>query len=716
MIYQGQNVAVKNKDNIGYIIFNNKNSSVNKFDKTTLFDLDSAVKALKETKDITGLVIQSTKKDFIVGADITEFINYFSKSEEELLHWLTQANGIFSAIENLPYPTVSMINGTALGGGLEVCLATDYRIMHTEATVGLPEVKLGIFPGFGGTVRLPRLIGADNAIEWICTGKTFKAEEALKTGVADAVVDELEMHACHLLEQCQQQKIDWQTRRKQKTSPLALGAVESMMVFETAKGFVKGQAGPHYPSPVAAIKAMQAHADLTREQALLQESKQFVKMAKTPVARNLVTIFLNDQFLKKKVKSFTEKAKPVSHVAVIGAGIMGGGIAYQSAYKGVPVLMKDIEQEQLDKGMAEAGKLLNKQVERKKIDIPQLTKILFSITPTLYYSGFEAVNVVIEAVVENKKIKSNVLKETEAAVKSDTVICSNTSTLSITSLAESLTRPENFCGMHFFNPVHRMPLVEIIRGKKTSEKTIATTVACATQMGKTPVVVNDCPGFFVNRILFPYFAAFSYLVNEQVSFTYIDKIMESFGWPMGPAWLLDVVGLDTAVHATEIMAKGFPERMSASETGPVAVLFKKDRLGQKNHLGFYRYKKDKKGKLVKHKDEQVIPLLYGKHELTEPEAETITDRMMIPMAMEAVRCLEERIIASPAEADIAVVYGIGFPPFRGGIFRYIDELGLKELVKKADALSYISPLYAPTDQLRTLAEKNTLFYEHYQKQ
>ena len=716
MIYKGQRITVRRyKTNIAELIFDNTSAAINKFDKATLGELDQAVIAIKNDQNIIAVIVSSTKNDFIVGADITEFLDYFAQPDEVLLQWLQEANRIFSAFEDLPVPTVSMIDGNALGGGFEMCLASDYRIMTPTAMVGLPEVKLGIFPGFGGTVRLSRLTGADNAIEWICQAGTHNADEALRIGAVDAVVslDLLKKSAVDLLQKCCAGEFDFKARRQQKKEPMSLTSIESMMVFETAKGFVAGKAGPHYPAPVAAIKAMQAHADQERDAALKTEAKHFVKMAKTPVARHLVNLFLGDQLIKKKAKTLTHDTVDINQSAVVGAGIMGGGIAYQSAYKNIPVIMKDIAQQGLDHGLKEAGKLLCKQITRKKIDAGRMGEILSHITPTLHYADFDKVDIVIEAVVENEKIKQQTLQDLEKAVKKNTVICSNTSTLSISKLAESLKNPENFCGMHFFNPVHRMPLVEIIRGEKTSNQTIAATVAYAQQIGKTPIVVNDCPGFFVNRVLFPYFSGLAHLVHESVDFHLIDKVMEKFGWPMGPAYLLDVVGLDTAVHAESIMAKGFPERMAKTIKSPIDMLVKQGRLGQKNNLGFYQYAADKKGRPVKKSDSSVQKLLYNKQSPSEIDEETIVNRMMIPMAMESIRCLEENIINSPTDADMALIYGLGFPPFRGGIFRYIDDMGLDTFVSMADRFSAISPIYEPTDQLRTLAEKNTAFYTHY---
>ncbi|WP_231877097.1 3-hydroxyacyl-CoA dehydrogenase NAD-binding domain-containing protein, partial [Oleiphilus sp. HI0067] len=395
--------------------------------------------------------------------------------------------------------------------------------------------------------------------------------------------------AINLLEQVNAGKLDYEARRAEKTSKLSLNPMESMMVFETAKGFVAGQAGPHYPAPVEAIKAMQKHSGMSRDKAIEVEAKGFAKMAKTSVAASLVGLFLNDQALKSKAKELAPKASKVNKAAVLGAGIMGGGIAYQSALKGTPIIMKDIAQAGIDLGLNEAKKLLAKRVDKGRMKADKMADVLNAIDPTLSYGDFGEVDLVVEAVVENPKVKDIVLREVEDQVSEDTILTSNTSTISIDLLAKNLKRPENFCGMHFFNPVHMMPLVEVIRGEKTSEETIATTVAYAQAMGKTPVVVNDCPGFLVNRILFPYFGGFAALMRDGADFQRVDKIMEKFGWPMGPAYLLDVVGMDTANHGGEVMAEGYPDRMGKDFKTAIDVMFEAGRFGQKNDKGFYAY-------------------------------------------------------------------------------------------------------------------------------
>ncbi|WP_318440114.1 fatty acid oxidation complex subunit alpha FadB [Photobacterium leiognathi] len=716
MIYQGETLSVSYlEDGIAELSLNAQ-GPVNKFNISTLESFNQALNALYQQPDLKGLIITSAKEAFIVGADITEFLGLFAKPEAELSQWLSHANDIFNKLEDLPVPTLSAINGYALGGGCECVLATDFRVADTKARIGLPETKLGIMPGFGGTVRLPRLIGADSAMEIITAGKDKKAQDALKLGLVDAVVepDNLKCAALAMIKSAIDGKLDWQQRRQQKQAPLGLNKIEATMSFTTAKGMVAKVAGKHYPAPMAAVTTIEQAARCSRDEALTIENQHFVKLAKTDVAEALVSIFLNDQYIKGQAKKATKAAKPTDHAMVLGAGIMGGGIAYQSALKGTPVLMKDIAEASLALGMTEAAKLLNKKLERGRIDGLTMASVLSSITPSLHYAGADNVDVVVEAVVENPKVKAAVLADVEAQVSDDTVIASNTSTIPINLLAQSLKRPENFCGMHFFNPVHRMPLVEIIRGEKTSQQTIDRIVAYAAKMGKSPIVVNDCPGFFVNRVLFPYFAGFSLLLQDGADFVQVDKVMEKqFGWPMGPAYLLDVVGIDTAHHAQTVMAEGFPERMGKNGKDAIDVMFEAQRFGQKNGIGFFSYSLDRKGKPKKSLSEDAHALLAPVSKpQTEFESDAIIARMMIPMINEVVRCLEENIIATPAEADMALVYGLGFPPFRGGVFRYLDSLGLANYVALADQYAHLGALYEVPQGLREKAARGETYYNH----
>jgi 3-hydroxyacyl-CoA dehydrogenase/enoyl-CoA hydratase/3-hydroxybutyryl-CoA epimerase/enoyl-CoA isomerase len=714
MIYEGKAITVAAlEDGIVELKFDLKGESVNKFNRLTLDELRQAVDAIKADASVRGVVVSSGKDAFIVGADITEFVTNFKLPEAELVAGNLEVNRIFSDFEDLAVPTVAAINGIALGGGLEMCLAADYRVASDKARIGLPEVKLGIYPGFGGTVRLPRLIGCDNAIEWIASGKENAAEDALKVGAVDAVVapELLARAALDLAKRAAAGELDFKAKRQSKLEKLKLNPIEQMMAFESAKGFVASQAGPNYPAPVEAIKTIQKAANFGRDKALEIEAAGFAKLAKSSVAESLVGLFLNDQELKRKAKRYDEIAQDVKLSAVLGAGIMGGGIAYQSALKGTPILMKDIREEAIQLGLSEASKLLGKRVEKGKLTSAKMAEALTGIRPTLSYGDFGNVDVVVEAVVENPKIKQSVLAEVEGQVKEDAILASNTSTISISLLAQALKRPENFCGMHFFNPVHMMPLVEVIRGEKTSERAIATTVAYAKKMGKSPIVVNDCPGFLVNRVLFPYFGGFAKLVSAGVDFQRIDRVMEKFGWPMGPAYLMDVVGIDTAHHARDVMAEGFPDRMKEERATAVDALYEARRLGQKNGKGFYAYETDKRGKPKKVSDDAIAGVLAPVvHEQREVTDEDIINWMMIPLCLETVRCLEDGIVETAAEADMGLIYGIGFPPFRGGALRYIDSIGVAEFVALADRYADLGPLYHPTEMLREMAENGQTFF------
>ncbi|MBF0674557.1 fatty acid oxidation complex subunit alpha FadB [Pseudomonas sp.] len=714
MIYEGKAITVKALEGgIVELNFDLKGESVNKFNRLTLNELRQAVDTLKADASVKGVIVSSGKDVFIVGADITEFVDNFQLPDEQLVAANLEANKIFSDFEDLNVPTVVAINGIALGGGLEMCLAADYRVMADSAKIGLPEVKLGIYPGFGGTVRLPRIVGADNAIEWIAGGAENRADAALKVGAVDAVVaaDKLQAAALDLIKRAISGELDYKAKRQPKLEKLKLNAMEQMMSFETAKGFVAGKAGPNYPAPVEAIKTIQKAANHGRDKALEIEAAGFVKLAKTPVAASLIGLFLNDQELKKKAKVYDKQSRDVKLAAVLGAGIMGGGIAYQSAVKGTPILMKDIREEGIQMGLNEASKLLGNRVDKGRLTAAKMAEALNAIRPTMSYGDFGNVDIVVEAVVENPKVKQIVLAEVEEQVREDAILASNTSTISINLLAKALKRPQNFVGMHFFNPVHMMPLVEVIRGEKSSEEAVATTVAYAKQMGKNPIVVNDCPGFLVNRVLFPYFGGFAKLVSAGVDFVRIDKIMERFGWPMGPAYLMDVVGIDTGHHGRDVMAEGFPDRMKDDRRSAIDALYEANRLGQKNGKGFYVYETDKRGKPKKVVDasvqEVLAPIVYEQREVTD---EDIINFMMIPLCLETVRCLEDGIVETAAEADMGLIYGIGFPPFRGGALRYIDSIGVAEFVALADKYADLGPLYTPTAKLREMAANGQKFF------
>ena len=714
MLHAGPAFKLSREQNVLELCFDTQEGKVNVFDRAALKDFGDVLAVIEAQSDVQGLYMTSTKSVFVAGADITEFLDYFASPDEVLRTMLDEVNAMFNRFEDLPFPTVVCINGEAQGGGFEICLAADYRVAAPTARMGLPEVKLGIMPGWGGSVRLPRLIGVDNAVEWMCTGASKKAADALSDGAIDGVIadGDLVSAAKHIISEVSAGKMDIAERRKIKTQPLQLSDLERTMAIESAKGVVGAKAGPHYPSPLTIIDTVAKHGTKSRAEALPFESDSFVKLAKTDVAESLVGIFLNDQALKRLARSQSKAAVPVAQTAVLGAGIMGGGVAYQSASNGVPIIMKDIRQEALGAGLEEAGKLLKKQMQRGKIKPEGMAQVLNGIRPALSYGEFNEVDLVVEAVVENPKIKMSVLAEVEENVSDDTIITTNTSTISVDLLSSALKRPENFCGMHFFNPVHLMPLVEVIRAKTSSEKAIATTVAYAQSMRKTPIVVNDCPGFLVNRILFAYFGGFSKLIADGADFVAVDKALERFGWPMGPAYLLDVVGMDTGKHAAGVMAEGFPDRMGSDGDTVIDALYNADRLGQKNGKGFYKYEKDRKGKPQKLPDPTVTDAIGAVQSASkEFDAQEMVDRLMIPMCIEAARCLEDNIVGTAAEVDMGLVYGVGFPPFRGGALHHVDKTGIAAFCARADEFSTLGPLYHPTDAMRKMAERGSTFYD-----
>jgi 3-hydroxyacyl-CoA dehydrogenase/enoyl-CoA hydratase/3-hydroxybutyryl-CoA epimerase/enoyl-CoA isomerase len=715
MIYQSDQLSIKRLDgDIAELNFDLQGESVNKFDNATVTSLAAALDALEAESGIKGLLVSSAKPVFVVGADITEFTSLFGAGKEEIKPFTGANNKNFNRIASLPYPSAVAINGFAMGGGLECCLACDFRVMSTAAKIGLPETKLGILPGWGGTVRLPRIIGVDEAVMWMATGADKRADAALKAGAVDAVAGPEQLRDVTLatLQGAIDGELDYAGRRAEKHGPLPLNDTEAMMTFFTIKSMVAQQAGKNYPAPVKVVDVIEQARSMSLDDALDQEAEGFAELATTPVASALVGVFLNDQLLSKKAKGWEKKAdKKIERAAVLGAGIMGGGIAYQSALKGTPIKMKDIAQAGLDLGLNEANKLLAKRVDRGRMSASQMGEILNAIDPTLTYAGFEDVDIVVEAVVENPKVKHAVLAEAEKHIDKDAVLASNTSTISITYLAEALERPENFCGMHFFNPVHAMPLVEVIRGEKTSDTAIARTVAYANKMGKKAVVVQDCPGFLVNRVLFPYFGGFNMLLRDGADFQAVDKVMERWGWPMGPAYLMDVVGIDTGVHAAGVMAEGFPDRMQPDFKSATEVMFELERFGQKNGKGFYEYVADKRGKPAKTVNEEVYGMIADVvGERVEFEREDIIARMMLPMAIEMARCVEEGIVGTPAEADLALLYGVGFPPFRGGIFRWMDTVGMAHIAEASTKFAHLGKAYELTERMQEMLASGETYY------
>ena len=716
-MFEGNTLSLTTLDNdYAEIKFDSQSGSVNKFNAETLAELRQAMDMLKQQQGIKGLLLSSGKSVFVVGADITEFKGMFSASKEQFIEAAYVVNELFSEIEDLPYPSVAAINGFALGGGFEVCLACDCRVISSKAAIGLPETGLGIIPGWGGTVRLPRLIGYTDAVQWIVSGQQQKPAAAQQAGAVDVIAEpeELRTESLKVLQEMVDGTRDYEARRLQKTSPLTLSDAELEAAASNYRAAVVGKLGSHYPAQLKAIDLVAGAASLGREEAVRRENVAFYEISQTPQARALVGLFLNEQYVVKlaKNRAVAHKPEPIKTAGVIGAGIMGGGIAYQNAIRGYSVVMKDIAQPALDLGIDEATKLLGKSVSRGKLTDDKAQQLLSSIRPTLVDSDITGCEILVEAVVELEVVKMQVLAAAEALLPTTSIMTSNTSTISINRLAEPLQRPENFCGMHFFNPVHAMPLVEIIRGEHTSDATVAAVCTYALGLGKKPIVVNDCPGFLVNRVLFAMLFGLEIMISEGADFQQIDKVMEGWGLPMGPAYLMDVIGIDTINHCYPVMMDGLPQRFKkTADVWPTEAVCNAKRLGQKNGLGYYRYELNEKGKPAKAVDPEVIAMLESLYGAAKQlEADEIIDRLMVAMAMEMIHCLEEGVVASPAEADMALIYGVGFPPFHGGICRWMDEIGLQEICDRGDRYLSISELYRPTEKLRAMAAKGETLY------
>jgi 3-hydroxyacyl-CoA dehydrogenase/enoyl-CoA hydratase/3-hydroxybutyryl-CoA epimerase/enoyl-CoA isomerase len=715
-VFQGKSLrlAPLAEDGLFELCFDRLGESINKFDDRTVDELRQATELLNAEPTLRGVLVTSAKNVFIVGADITEFGDKFSKPAEQIAEDVLRSNQVFNAFEDLPAPSAVAINGFALGGGLEFALTGAFRAMSDSAQVGVPEVKLGLFPGFGGTVRLVRLAGPAIACDWVAGGRPATASAALDAGVVDEVAPatELRGRALQWLLRAANGEVDWRALQKRKRQPLALPAAAAGRAFEEARTRALKGSAPHQPAAVAAVDMMHEASAEPRDAALRLEAQAFGRIARTQAAASMVQTFLNEQTVKKIARAAAKGAAPVRSVAVLGAGIMGGGIAFATALKGMPVRMKDIRQEALEQGMAEARKQVARQVAAGRLTESRAAEVLRSITPQLDSAGFDQVDLVIEAIIENLEIKRKVLEGLDAQLGAGAIIASNTSSLRIDDIGAAMRRPDRVVGMHFFNPVPVMPLVEVVRSSRTSESTVAAAVGFVTALGKTAIVVRDCPGFLVNRVLTAYMRAFLQLVADGADFVDVDQAMEAFGWPMGPAYLEDVIGMDTGSHVNDVISAGYPDRMPALQNDALHLMVSRGRFGQKSGLGFYKYEASSTGRPVRSAASDTRALLAqvqpnGRREFTAAE---IVDRMMLPLVLEAARALHEGVVSTPAELDLALQLGLGFPAYAGGPLKYADWLGLPEVLRRCEMLASLGPAYEPGERLRTMASAGERFY------
>ena len=692
---------IERQGDLAILWFDLPGEKVNKFSSAVMKEFAAVVDEIARSTDINRVVVASGKPSiFIAGADVTEFTRVASAEQaKEFTRFGQQTLHRFSKLRQV---TVAAINGACLGGGCELAISCDYRVMSDspKATIGLPEVKLGIFPAWGGTTKLPRLIGLPAALDIILNGKSLDGRRAKKAGLVDDVVPApILLDVAKRFAQKGKRRGGGRTKFYIEGNPLA-----RRVIFSKAHKAVMEQTHGHYPAPLKAIDVIEYGMSAGVERGLAREVEEVVPLVQGEVAQNLVRLF----FLMEEAKKDRIAAVPreVTNVGVLGAGVMGGGIAQIVADKtGAVVRMRDINWKAIAGGMKAAANIWHKKVERRRMTRGEMERKLAQITTTTDWSGFQNADMVIEAVVENLDVKRKVLAEFESLAKRDAIFATNTSTLPITEIAANAQHPDRVVGMHFFNPVDRMPLVEVIRGQKTSDLSVVTVANFSRKLGKTVVVCNDGPGFVVNRILGPYMNESGFLLEGGNSIESIDKAMVDFGMPMGPMALLDEVGIDVAAKVAVILRERFGNRIQQSRV--VEVLYADHRLGKKGGKGLYLYKDGKRLK----PDSDVYRLLgiAAPHAVDERIA---VERMIFGMVNEAALILDEKIVASAAELDLAMIMGTGFPPFRGGLLRYADSVGVGKVVSRLEEFTkQYGSRFAPSEPLRRLATSGTKFYE-----
>jgi 3-hydroxyacyl-CoA dehydrogenase / enoyl-CoA hydratase / 3-hydroxybutyryl-CoA epimerase len=697
-------------DGVAWLVFDRPDSRHNILSGAVLRRLDSLlgeIEAGAAAGRIRSVVVRSGKDaSFIAGADVNE-IGAIT-DEAEAAAGAAAGQRVFRRLDLLPVPVVAAVDGICLGGGTELILACDVRIAsdRPETRIGLPEIRLGIIPGFGGTTRLPRVIGLSDALGMILTGSAVSARRAQRTGLISE-----RTHPAILYDRARELALslaDGATpaRRRPRLLKRILDgtAPGRRIVLRQARRQVLRETRGQYPAPLEALRVVRRIARLPLDAALAVEAEAVGRLVVTDVSKNLIHIFRLMEAAKKAGPPGAVP-RPVERVAVLGAGVMGGGIAQLLAYRGFEVRLKDIATDALGLGLRHARGMFDRLVRRGRIERRDAERFMDAISPTLEYTGFATADMVIEAVVERMDVKQQVLREAEASVRPGCVLASNTSSLSITAMQSALDRPADFAGMHFFNPVHRMPLVEVIRGDATSDDTVATVLALTRQLEKTPVIVRDGPGFLVNRILAPYLNEAGWLLAEGASVEDVDRALRRFGMPMGPLRLLDEVGLDVARHAGAVMHAAFGERLAPPP--PMAAMEGTGLVGRKGGSGFYRYEGERE-RGVNAGIYAALALPAKRSEVAEGE---ICDRTLLAMVNEAARILEEDIVAGPGDVDLGMITGTGFPPFRGGLLRWADASGLALVERRLSELAARhGARFEPAPMIRAAAASGRGFY------
>ncbi len=698
------------KDGIAIVTFDLPHEKMNKLTTPVMEELSTLLDELAAKRELKALVFRSGKNEnFIVGADIAEIRDITDAKTGELL--ARRGQTVLNKLEALPFPTVAAIHGPCMGGGMELALACDYRVISNDqrTALALPEVKLGIMPGFGGTQRLPRLIGLSNSLGMILTGKSVYPKKARKTGLADEVVPK-EFVLQRAVGKAQKAIGRPKPRGIRAQRPLAVRLIESnpitrRFIYHMAEKNILKETYGNYPAPLAALESVRFGMEHSANEGYKNEAALLGRLAPTEVSKNLISVFYLNEMLKKDALPSPLKIKTA---AVLGAGVMGGGIAQLLAEKGISVRMKDINTRAVASGLREAWNIFNKRRKKGVLTAIQARDGYDRITSNTDYTGFANVDTAIEAVVERMDVKKAVLRDFEAVAKENSLYASNTSSLSITEMAAGSRRPGKVVGMHFFNPVEKMPLIEIVRGKETTDEAVSAIATLSRRIGKLPVIVNDGPGFLVNRILMPYLGEAIAMLEQGARINEIDQALLRFGMPMGAFILLDEVGIDIAHKVSGIVHQGLSGRLKPAAL--LDIVYKEGYYGKKNGKGFYLYQ----GRKRFGPDPSIYS--YVRTGLASGNREKIRDdeiveRPVLLMIKEAALCLDENIIDRPDHLDAALIFGIGFPPFRGGLLRYADKIGLSVVIEKLEGyVRRYGDRFTPPQSLVERARTGKRFY------
>lgn len=691
------------EDGLATLTFDLPDRKANIFTREALAELDELVADLAMRSEIRCLVLRSAKPDiFVAGADVDQIAGVTDPIQAEA--GSRYGHRIFAAWEALPFPTVAAVRGTCLGGGTELALASSWLVVSDRADlrIGLPEIKLGIVPGWGGCVRLPRRIGLLAALDIILAGKAIPGARAVKSGLADAIFPDAGFD--DRVREFARARAG-RTRRAERPRGglrgllLERNPVGRALVLSQARKKTLAQTKGKYPAPLRALEVVATGVAKGTAAGFDAEARAIGELATSPEAKGLIYLFRQMEASKKDATAVASPA--VRRPAVIGAGVMGGGIAHLVADKaGLPIRVKDIQAPALATALAHAAQLFDKQVRRRRLKSAERRRKMGLLQPTLEDTGLEACDFVIEAVVENLAVKQKVFADLSRRAPERAILASNTSSLSIDAIGQLAVHRERVVGMHFFNPVDKMPLVEVVTGRHTSPETAAAVAAFARRLGKTPVVVRDGPGFLVNRLLAFYSAEAMWLLDEGFRVEDVDRAMLDWGMPMGPLRLADEVGLDVSAKVGHILHEAFGDRLPFPAW--IDKLADGGRLGLKSGLGVYRYD----GKKQLGPDPAIYGLLGLSPRHRDPDLAALAERMVLPMVNEAARCLEEGIVGSPGELDLAMVFGTGFPPFRGGLCRWADGEGPPRLVERLERYAEaVGPRFAPSEALRRFAEQ-----------